>query len=99
LLGAWCKFSTLIFKQTITPVYLHISNLIIKKEAIAEKYNGGLEKFRKDYNIPESEINQEDGSLFSLGKMNPDEFDIEKLLQNGLSFDMTKNFNIQMILQ
>ena len=69
------------------PVYLHIFNLIINKKAVTDKYFGGLEQFRKDYDIPESEINQEDGQLFSLGAMNADQFDIESLIMNGLSFD------------
>jgi hypothetical protein len=69
------------------PVYLNIFNLIIKKDTISEKYIGGLEKFRKDYQIDNSEINQEDDELFALGAMNSDEFDIEDLILNGLSFD------------
>jgi len=69
------------------PVYLHIANLIISKKAVQEKYIGGLEKFREDYKIKTSEINQEDGQLFSLGQMNADEFEIEKLITNGLSFN------------
>ena len=69
------------------PVYLHIFNLIINKKAITDKYFGGLGQFRKDYDIPESEINQEVGELFSLGAMNVDQFDIDRLIMNGLSFD------------
>ena len=69
------------------PIYLNIYNLIIKKDSIIEKYIGGLEQFRKDYQINTSEINQEDDELFSLGAMNQDEFDIDDLMLKGLSFD------------
>lgn len=69
------------------PVYLDIWNLIISKKAISEKYNGGIEKFKMDYDIERSEIDQEDGELFSLGQMNVAEFDIERLLLEGLNFD------------
>ena len=72
------------------PVYLHIFNLIINKKAINEKYAGGVEQFRIDYEIPLSEINQEDDELFSLGQMNADQFDIDSLKSKGLSFDNDK---------
>jgi hypothetical protein len=68
-------------------VYLNIFNLIIDKKAICDKYSGGLNKFRKDYDIPASLINQEDGQVFSLGQMNSDQFNIDALIENGLSFD------------
>ena len=74
-------------------IYLDIYNLVINKKAITEKYIGGLDRFREDYNIPASEINHEDGRLFSLGQMDPDEFDIEKLVQNGLSYDQDLRYS------
>jgi hypothetical protein len=70
------------------PVYLHIFNLIIDKKAVKQKYLGGIEQFRIDYEIPKSEINQEDDELFSLGQMNVDQFDIESLISKGLSYDI-----------
>jgi len=70
------------------PVYLHIFNLIIDKKAIIKKYSGGIEQFRIDYEIPLSEINQEDDELFSLGQMNVDQFDIDSLIAKGLSYDI-----------
>lgn len=69
------------------PIYLNIYNLIIKKDTIIEKYIGGLEQFRMDYQINNSEINQEDDELFAIGAINLDEFDIDDLILNGLSFD------------
>ncbi len=71
-------------------VYLHIFTLLVNKTAVSEKYKGGIEKFREDYNIPLSEINQEDDELFALGQMNPDLYDIDKLISEGLSFDSEK---------
>lgn len=69
------------------PVYLDIFNLIIDKKAVVQKYSGGIEQFRIDYGIPQSEINQEDDELFLLGQMEPDEFDIDRLVSKGLSYD------------
>lgn len=46
-----------------------------------------------DYNIPVSEINQEDNELFLLGQMNADKFDIEKLLNKGLRFDLDRQYS------
>jgi hypothetical protein len=69
------------------PVYLDIFNLIVNKKAVTEKYSGGINQFRIDYNIPISEINQEDDELFSLGQMNADQFNIDHLISSGLSFD------------
>lgn len=68
-------------------IYLDICNLIISKQIVREKYIGGINQFRMDYDLPNSEINQEDDELFALGQMNVDEFDIEKLVSNGLRFD------------
>ena len=70
--------------------YVHIYNLIIRKQAVIEKYSGGIKQFRIDYNIPSSEINQEDDELFSLGQMNDDQFDVDSLISKGLSFDAAK---------
>lgn len=69
------------------PVYLHIFNLVIDKKSVIEKYQGGIDQFRLDYNIPFSEVNQEDDELFSLGQMNADQFDIDGLVSKGIQFD------------
>jgi hypothetical protein len=71
-------------------VYLHIYNLILCKKAVEEKYIGGIEQFRIDYKMASSEINQEDDELFCLGQMNADEFDIDRLVNKGLSFEEAK---------
>lgn len=79
-------------------VYLHISNLIIHKKSLTEKYFGGIAQFKKDFGFSPSEINQEDGQLIELAQMNPDEFDIEKLLANGLSFNEDLQFSNDFVL-
>lgn len=79
-------------------VYLHISNLIVHKKSIAERYIGGIAQFKKEFNFSPSEINQEDGQLISLAQINPDEFDIEKLLANGLRFDKDLQFSNDFVL-
>ena len=72
------------------PVYLHIINLIIDKKAVIQKYSGGIEQFRIDYDIPSSEINQEDDELFSLGAMDIDQLNMDSLISKGLSCDSDK---------
>jgi hypothetical protein len=52
------------------PIYLDIYNLIVAKKAVTESYSGGIPQFRIDYNIPLSEINQEDDELFSFLRFN-----------------------------
>lgn len=71
-------------------VYLDIYNLVVSKKAIAEKYTGGIEKFRLDYGFPASEVNQEDAYLFSFGEMDADEVGIEGLVSNGLNYNADK---------
>lgn len=69
------------------PIYIQTFNLVINKTAVAEKYVGGIEQFRQDYNIATGNINEEDEHLFSLGRMNIDDFDIDALIENGLHYD------------
>ena len=80
------------------PVYVHNCNIIIRKSTIAEKYAGGNRQFRKDYFIGTSEVNQEDDELFCLGEMNVENFDFDKLIENGLSFDEPKQFSSDFII-
>lgn len=75
------------------PVYLYICNLIIKKESIIQKYKGGLAQFRVDFEIDNSEINQEDDKLISLGQIDFDSFDVEKNISGGLHFDKEKQYS------
>ena len=69
------------------PVYIHLANLIASKQSLSSYYNGGLEQFRSDYNSVKFKTLQEDNDLISIGALNTDEFDIEKLVDNGLRFD------------
>lgn len=69
------------------PIYIELANLIFSKELISLKYEGGIDQFRKDYDLANSTLNQEDDELFSLSQMNLNEFDIEKLTAKGLSFE------------
>jgi hypothetical protein len=68
------------------PIYLDLSNLIIPKIVIQNKYLGGIEGFKQKYYTPVNR-NQEDNELFCLVKMNADEFNLQDLVRNGLSFD------------
>ena len=80
------------------PIVLDLANLIIEKSLIEEKYIGGIDAFRERYIKSTLPKNSEDNMLFSLVKMNADEFDIDELIDNGLSFDGTtqtsKDFTI-----
>ena len=72
------------------PIYLDLANLIFSKAIIEAKYQDGCEQFRKDWNITDSNRNDEDDELFMLAGMNVDEFDLDPLLEKGLSFDSEK---------
>lgn len=75
------------------PTFIHLANLILDKKIIDKKYHGGCNQFRIDWNINNCEYNQEDDELFSISAMNIDEFDIEKLLQQGLEFNQELNYS------
>ena len=68
------------------PIYIELANLIVDKESIKSKYIGGIEAFRDYYIVNGGEKNQEDNKLFSISRMNPDEFDLQHLIENGLSY-------------
>ena len=72
------------------PVYIHPANLIINKKAITERYNGGIEQFRKDFG-DDNKFFQEDVELFALARMNCDEFNERKLVDGGLHYDRETN--------
>lgn len=77
------------------PIYIELANLIIQKTAIKEKYAGGIDQFKKDYNLLNTSkaYFKEDNELFVIYKMNADEFNIEKLIKRGLSFNEQKQFS------
>lgn len=69
------------------PIAVDLNNLIIPKEVIRQKYFGGEAQFLKDYRINDPHTrNDQDDELFSLAAMNFNEFDIDHLTSNGLSF-------------
>ena len=72
------------------PIYLDNANLIFSKAIIEVKYAGGCEQFRNDWKIDSSSVNDEDDELFTLVAMNVDEFNLDLLLEKGLSFDSEK---------
>ena len=74
----------------LMPVWIHLSNLIILKEAVATKYPGGLDAFRTDFQTADAENhNQEDGELFSLSAMDGGHLqsDAGRLIDMGFTFD------------
>lgn len=73
------------------PTYIHLANLIIHKSAIEQKIVGGCAAFRENYLFQNIELNQEDNYTFSLTRMNPDEFDLDALIELGLAYDEGQN--------
>ena len=69
------------------PVYLDLANLVFEKQLLDQKYIGGCDQFRLDWNTINSEANEEDDELISLASMNLDEFEIDKLIERGLEFN------------
>jgi hypothetical protein len=69
------------------PVYLDLANLVFEKRLLDQKYHGGCDQFRLDWNMVNSEADQEDDELISLASMNIDDFEIEKLIERGLEFN------------
>ena len=70
------------------PVFIHLSILVVDKNAIKKKYKGGIVAFKNNYYWGEDTNNQEDDELFAIASMNSDDQDIEELISNGLSFDI-----------
>lgn len=74
------------------PVFIHLSCLIVEKQTVEEKYTGGLAAFRNDYYIEDEEnYHQEDRLLFAIAAMDPDDFNLEKLIEKGLHYDAAEN--------
>ena len=69
------------------PVYLDLANLVFEKRLLDQKYTGGCDQFRLDWNTINSEANEEDDELISLASMNIDAFEIDKLIERGLEFN------------
>jgi hypothetical protein len=80
------------------PIYLHLANLIVDEKAINNKYYGGIKAFRKKYIKKSLPYNQEDNQIFSISKMNADEFDIDELTSNGLSFDEKNRYSNDFVI-
>ena len=69
------------------PIYIHLANLIVPKPVIEKKYAGGADQFRTDYSIDGDNRHQEDDLLFSISRMNCDDYDLNKLVEKGLDYD------------
>lgn len=67
-------------------IYLHICTIIINKQAIHDKYAGGLAQFKVDFHFTASDMHQEDKRLVSFGMWDQDQFDIQALVEAGLEY-------------
>ena len=59
------------------PINTDLSQLVFRKSIITEKYKGGLEQFKEDFEFTSGKYNMEDNELISMAAMNPDEWDNE----------------------
>jgi len=73
------------------PTYIELANLVIPKSTVDNKYSGGVDRFRTDYNIHGDNRHQEDDLLFSISGMNCDEYDVGELVEKGLDYDDENN--------
>jgi hypothetical protein len=80
------------------PIYLNLANFIVDKKAIENHYTGGLEAFRAFFEKDFGFWKQEDNQLFSLVRMNYDEFNIDHLIDNGLFFDEEKQHSNHFVM-
>lgn len=75
------------------PIYIQLCLLVVPKDVLKTKYAGGITQFKEDYSFDRSELHQEDDLLISIAYMNPDEIEIELLVEHGLSFEEFPNPN------
>ena len=64
------------------PINTELSQLVFRKSIITEKYIGGLEQFKEDFEFSLGEYNMEDNELISMAAMNPDELDLKHAASN-----------------
>src|SRR5690606_28821249 len=74
------------------------ASLIIDKRAVVEKYKGGIEQFRIDYFSKESRASEEDDEVFSIARMNSDEYDLERYIQMGFHYDKEKQSSMDFVI-
>ena len=64
------------------PINTDLSQLVFRKSIITEKYEGGVEQFKRDFKFSLGEYNMEDNELISMAAMNPDELDLTQAANN-----------------
>lgn len=80
------------------PVYLTIASLIIDKEAIEKKYNGGIKQFRIDYFNGEAKASQEDDEVFLIARTGCDQYDLDEWISMGFEYNKTKGFSNDFVI-
>ncbi len=73
------------------PIASELSNLIVPKQVLESKYQGGISQFKKDFNFESSKHNAEDHEVIRIGAMNSDEFDLDLLITRGLEYNSNTN--------
>ena len=58
------------------PINTDLSQLVFRKSIIAEKYKGGLEQFKEDFEFSSGKYNMEDNELISFVAMNAEDLDL-----------------------
>ncbi len=80
------------------PIFIHLANLIIPKKVVAEKYPGGIKKFKEENEFDDENHNQEDDELFSISRKFIHEFDIGMLIAKGFDYDKKNHCSNDFIL-
>lgn len=80
------------------PIYLTLASLIIDKNAIEKKYNGGVNQFRLDYFSQQGGGSQEDDEVFMIARMNCDEYDLDELTKMGLEYNKETEYSNDFVI-
>ena len=64
------------------PINTDLSQLVFRKSIITEKYIGGLEQFKEDFEFSLGKYNMEDNELISIVAMNAEDLDLNQAANN-----------------
>ncbi len=81
------------------PVYICPANLIVDKAAVAARYPGGIDVFRRDFRIDGENHHQEDGELFALVGLNVEDLDVDRIVEAGLHFDEAAQYSNDFVVK
>ena len=77
----YCKWFFL-FKFETMPINTDLSQLVFRKSIVAEKYIGGVHRFKEDFKFSSGKYNAEDNELISFVGMNAEDLDLDQAANN-----------------